>query len=114
MNLSRRSLIAGLGTTLICAPAIVRASSLMKVKRMVPFVACSEQVQILPTVGQKRFWSNFRWIDTLYDEALEKAVNPAWVVDGDKPIRQLPPDEEALSILRDLRAQFHLDEPNPP
>jgi len=32
MNVSRRSLLVGLGTSLVCAPAIVRASSLMKVK----------------------------------------------------------------------------------
>ncbi len=32
MNVSRRGLIVGLGTGLVCAPAIVRASSLMKIR----------------------------------------------------------------------------------
>lgn len=36
MNVSRRSLLIGLGAGLICAPAIVRASSLMKVKPAQP------------------------------------------------------------------------------
>ncbi len=32
IDVSRRSLLVGLGAGLVCAPAIVRASSLMKVK----------------------------------------------------------------------------------
>jgi len=37
LDLSRRSFFRGLGATLIAAPAIVRAASLMPVRRMIPF-----------------------------------------------------------------------------
>ena len=50
---SRRSLIIGIGASLIAAPAIVRASSLLKVKPSDNrLIQCTER--FLPT----QFWSN--------------------------------------------------------
>lgn len=55
LNVSRRNLLIGSAATLICAPAIVRASSLMAVKAMKPWEAYCASAETIEVGYEYRF-----------------------------------------------------------
>lgn len=99
MEITRRSLVTGL-VGLVAAPAIVRASSLMPVK-VIPDPPIS-------AIGYGK--SPVAEFAELLDEYRRKLIDeltcPAWIVDGDKPIRQIRPDPATLTAFEQLRSEL--------
>jgi hypothetical protein len=79
MLLTRRGLITGL-VSLVAAPAIVRASSLMPVKAW---------VDAQPMTSFEIFRHQQAWREAMLD-AMRQMVDPPLIVDGDKVIGNVP------------------------
>ena len=71
-RITRRSILIGATAALICAPAIVRAASLMPIKRVI--------IPIDPVVTIVPMWAGY--VEHLYYYFLEKALRAGW---DDKP-----------------------------
>jgi hypothetical protein len=75
-SIGRRNLLTGLGSLVICAPSIVRASSLMPVKarEYVPLASASDEIQ-----STKRPWAGF--CERLAYQSMDHILKTGWTPD---------------------------------
>jgi hypothetical protein len=97
VTLSRRSLITGL-VSLVAAPAIVRASSLMPVK--------ATPLLIEPFPIDTKLLEIQQWLEEVKRRTIEAMIYPPVVVDqSGMPIRLLRPTDNAFRLVYSANGQ---------